>query len=76
MDYWEIVLGLLVVAGSALAGGKLWLHHKIKQTRELVRSMDEALSPEGPGGANLTKDEILDIWADFKAVLGIPDSGE
>ena len=76
MKWWEIILGLLVVAGSALAGGKAWLHHRIKLARELIKSMDEALAPEGPGGSNLTKDEILDIWADLKAVLGLPTTEE
>lgn len=69
MDLWQIILGLLGIVIAAFAGGKLMVHNKIKQLRELARSMDEALEPSGPGGENLTKEEVLDIWTDFKALI-------
>lgn len=70
MDLWQIILGVIGILIAAFAGGKLMVHNKIKQLRELARSMDEALQPEGPGGESLTKEEILDIWMDFKALVG------
>jgi len=69
MDWWQIVLGLIALAVAAFAGGKAMLHSKIKQLRELAKSMDEALEEGGPGGQSLTKEEILDIWTDFKALI-------
>jgi len=70
MDWWEIILGLLAVGGVAFATGKVALHQKIKHLRELFKSLDEAFAPEGPGGGNLTKEELLDIWEDAKRVVG------
>jgi len=70
MDWWQIALGLLGIVIAAYAGGKAMVHGKIKQLRELARSMDEALQETGPGGQNLTKEEILDIWTDFKVLVG------
>ena len=71
MDWWQIVLGLIAMAIAAFAGGKAMVHNKIKQLRELARSMDDALEEAGPGGQNLTKEEILDIWKDLKILVGI-----
>ena len=69
MDLWQIILGVIAILVAAFAGGKVMIHNKIKQLRELARSMDEALEAGGPGGESLTKEEILDIWNDLKALI-------
>lgn len=71
MDVWQIVVGLLAIIAAAFIGGKAMVHNKVKQLRELAKSMDMALMEDSPGGANLTKEEILDIWNDLKALIGI-----
>lgn len=65
------ILDNLVPILSGMAVASIWgaaLLEVVKQLKELLAAVEDAGDPEGPGGKNITKEEMAQIAAEAKDV--------